>query len=127
MPGTTETQPSPPALPVPSRTHLSSVSYPALPKELASKFCILANTLRFTGGLYWECEDPWDGLGLLSVQVFSSLATREAGASLLGTAAYLDVAEDTPGAGAGAFGDISWGLAGFRVDSHRGGFPGSPK
>lgn len=52
---------------------------------------------------------------------------RGRGASLPGTAPYLDVAEDTPGAGAGLFGDVSWGFAGFRVDSHRGGFPGSPK
>jgi len=49
------------------------------------------------------------------------------GASLPGTTPYLDVAEDTPGAGAGAFGDIGGGFAGFGVDSHRGGFLGSPK
>lgn len=52
--------------------------YPGLPEELAFKFCILANTLHFTGGLYRGCGDTWDGLGSLSAQVSSSLPTGEA-------------------------------------------------
>lgn len=64
---------------------------------------------------------------MLSMQAFSSLPTQEVGASLPSTAPYLNVAEDTPGAGARAFGDINWGFAGFGVDSHCGGFRGTPK
>lgn len=48
-------------------------------------------------------------------------------ASLPGSHPYFDVAEDTPGAGAGALGDVNWGFADFRVDSHGEGFPGSPE
>lgn len=51
--------------------------YPGLPKELAFKFRILANTLRFTGCLSGGCEDPRDGLGLLSTQASYSFPARE--------------------------------------------------
>lgn len=40
---------------------------------------------------------------------------------------YFDVAEDTPGAGAGAPGDVNRRFANFGVDSHGEGFPGSPE
>ena len=101
--------------------------YPGLPEEWTFKFCILANTLRFTGGLYWGCGDLWDGLGSLSTASIPLPPHWRSSASLPGTAPYLDVAEDTPGAGAGPFGDVNLGFASFGVDSHRGGFPGSPK
>lgn len=121
-----ETHQAPPALPV-CQAGWTSAAFSRTARGVDFQIPHLSKHTSF----YWRfVSGMWGPVGWVGVTLCVSIflpPCRGSGASLPGTTPYLDVAEDTPGAGAGPFGDISWGFAGFGVDSHCGGFLGSPK